>query len=252
MALIVLVLVVVLWLVQVVLVRGDQAQRLNLASELAAGLLAGVVVAAAGLVWERRHEARLAKDAERKRSAVLRTITEYVGVELSPLGDELQLTGIDSEGHDVELFDSLEAALNAFRSPDGVVIMMREVGRRRSRSDFQVELLRRLVIVVPAFYDRLGRHIDLFLDHFIASGDHRTVGALLELWDHREQIPEPPTLSPPGVHEVLAHLEGRDMAPIVQQRAYLGGVVRMLLWYSELLRALDGIESGIPGRRSAG
>jgi hypothetical protein len=242
---------VVLVLVGAILLFGESDERWNLASELVAGLVAGFVVAGAGLVWQRRYEHRVTALASDRRNTVLRTIIEYVGVELSPLGEELQLTGIDEQGHDLELFDSLDDALNAFRSHAGVERMMREVGRRRSRPGPQVQLIQRLALIVPRFYGRLERHIDTFLDFFMTAGDQRSIGALLELWDHQTQMPDPPDTSIPSVAEVMEMATGNRTPRINQERTFLGGVVRMLLWYSELLRALDGIESGIPGRRTS-
>lgn len=119
----------------IVLVQGERHDRLALASALSTGLVLAVVVTA----WEvgrRRTEQALAGElesqrveaADRKRRAIQRTLTLFIGHALSNIASQVQLVGVDENGEPIELFLDISQALRAFETHKGTERVMAQVG----------------------------------------------------------------------------------------------------------------------------
>lgn len=233
----ILVVVVLVALITDVLGRGDLDDWFGLASGIASGLLVAVVV----LLWEQRHRTEI----NRSRQTILTTLTRHVGAELSPLGAELQ-SDLDDKGNVVGLFDSIDTALKAYQSHAGVERLMQEVGRRSLKRQAQNDLVGVSVTVMSNFYARLADHLDVFLNHFITAGDERVVAALLDLWTERRRLPTyDPAVEKATRADIIRIVQGQEPLIARAQAKYLGGVQSVLLRYAELLRALEGVKSGI-------
>ena len=221
-----------------VLWRGDLGDWFELASGIASGLLVAVVV----LLWEQRHRTEI----DRSRRTILTTLTRHVGAELSPLGAELQ-SDLDDQGNVVELFDSIDTALEAYQSHAGVERLMHEVGRRSLKRHAQNDLVDVAVTVMSNFYERLADHLGVFLNHFITAGDERIVAALLGLWTERTRLPtHDPAVQKANRADIIRIVQGQEPLIAHAQAKYLAGVQSVLLRYAELLRALEGVKSGVP------
>ena len=229
-----------------VLLKGGWSDELNLASAIASGLL----VAGALVYWEERQRSRLDDEAINRRTVIFRTITRYIGQELARLASEVQLVGVEDNGEEILLFDSIDEALHAHQSYAGVERMMREVGRRRVQGQGIESLIQVVEPAVSAFFTRLGEHMDVILNHFMAAGDEKVVESLLELWEERLRIDAVASTTnlhrKPTVGEILRMVQGGVTSFRTAQNDYLSAVERVLLLYAELLRSIEGVDSGIP------
>lgn len=229
--------VVLVVLIADVVRRGDLEDWFGLASGIASGLLVAVVV----LLWEQRHRS----ESDRSRRTILTTLTQHVGAELAPLSAELQ-SDMDDQGNIIELFDSIDTALKAYQSHGGVERLMQEVGRRSLKRQAQNDLVGLLITAMSNFYARLADHIDVFLNHFITAGDERVVATLLDLWTERTRLPTyDPAVEKATRADIIRIVQGQEPLIARAQANYLDGVQRVLLRYAELLRALEGVKSGI-------
>lgn len=232
-----MIVVLLVALITDVLRRGDSDDWFGLASGIASGLLVAIVV----LFWEQGHRTAI----DRGRRAILTTITQHVGAQLSPLSAELQ-SDLDDQGYIIELFDSIDTALKAYLSHGGVERMMHEIGRRSLKRQAQNDLIRVSVTAMSNFYARLADHIDVFLNHFITAGDERTVAKLLDLWTERLRLPKyDPAVEKATRADIIRIVQGQEPVIARAQAKYLAGVQVVLLRYAELLRALEGVRSGI-------
>ena len=141
-------------------------------------------------------------------------------------------------------------ALHAHQSYAGVERMMREVGRRRVQGQGIESLIQVVEPAVSAFFTRLGEHMDVILNHFMAAGDEKVVESLLELWEERLRIDVVASTTnlhrKPTVGEILQMVQGGVTSFRTTQNDYLSAVERVLLLYAELLRSIEGVDSGIP------
>ena len=229
-------------LIGVVLAKGGWVDELNLASSLASG----AVVAVAVTYWEYSHRRRDERLRTERLKLIQQTLIHYVGTELSTVALAVE---IDEDGS--QLFGDVNEALAAFQTHAAIERVRTEVARRAMGGYVGPELVRRVAQAMLRFFHRLESHADAMLAFFLDAGDQRKVDAMLALsgrrTGHDELVEEAASeaLPPPSVHAALIEIA---RAPALQ-KGYLSFVSEVLTDYAELLRAIEGVPSGIAGRR---
>jgi hypothetical protein len=235
----------------VVWFSGTRSDQLVLLSTLASGLLIALVVT----IWElarrkeeQRREQQRATDeaaaAEQRLLAIQRTLTNFMGAELTGIAAQVQLVGVDDEGNPLELFDDIDQAMHAFEGHQGAERVLGRVGHYANQAEPPQQLVLATWDAFERFFFWFESQFQPMLTFFVGSGDDRIVNALLEL--RRTEYS----------HRVVGYHLWTDGAPPgwlqnmtdnkAQWAAYLGQVGSpVLLRYAELLRAIEGVPSGI-------
>lgn len=234
-----------------VLATGSGSDQRTLASALASGLVIAVVVAAWELARRREEQQRMERqsleEAETSRNrlrAIQRTLTRFIGAELARIAAQVQLVGVDDDGNPVELFDDIDQAMHAFENHQGAERVHNRVAHASTEKAPPQQLVLSSWEAIDRFFFWFSFQFQPMLTFFIESGDDRTVDALLEL--RRTEYP----------HQIVGHLLWKHDARSgwlqnmtdnkAQWAAYLSQVASpVLLRYAELLRAVEGVPSGI-------